>query len=125
MVTPVHPGPAAAAIPASMVQGKLIDQARAEVPNEGLRAGIVRIDPRRAADTPRFEPTRNARPLRIATRSTPTTCTGSRSRPTTPMRSSGGIVHSHTHTPAVLSPTDIGLTFYPDALYILVSLSGR
>ena len=34
-----------------------------------------------------------------------------------------GIIHSHTHTPAVPSPTDIGLAFYPDALYILVSLS--
>ena len=35
-----------------------------------------------------------------------------------------GIVHSHTHTQAVPSPTDIGLALYPDALYLLVSLSG-
>jgi proteasome lid subunit RPN8/RPN11 len=34
-----------------------------------------------------------------------------------------GIVHSHTHTPAVPSPTDIGLASYPEALYVLVSLS--
>ena len=34
-----------------------------------------------------------------------------------------GIVHSHTHTPAVPSPTDVGLAFYPDALYLLVSLA--
>ena len=34
-----------------------------------------------------------------------------------------GIVHSHTHTQAVPSPTDIGLALYPDALYLLVSLS--
>ncbi len=34
-----------------------------------------------------------------------------------------GIVHSHTHTPARPSPTDIGLAFYPDALYVLVSLA--
>jgi proteasome lid subunit RPN8/RPN11 len=34
-----------------------------------------------------------------------------------------GIVHSHTHSPAAPSPTDIGLAFYPDALYLLVSLS--
>ena len=33
------------------------------------------------------------------------------------------IVHSHTHTPARPSPTDIGLAFYPDALYVLVSLA--
>jgi proteasome lid subunit RPN8/RPN11 len=34
-----------------------------------------------------------------------------------------GIVHSHTHTPARPSPTDIGLAFYPDALYLLISLA--
>jgi proteasome lid subunit RPN8/RPN11 len=34
-----------------------------------------------------------------------------------------GIVHSHTHTPAAPSPTDIGLAFYPDSLYVLVSLA--
>jgi [CysO sulfur-carrier protein]-S-L-cysteine hydrolase len=34
-----------------------------------------------------------------------------------------GIVHSHTHTPGVPSPTDIGLAFYPDSLYLLVSLA--
>ncbi|OGO54083.1 MAG: hypothetical protein A2V85_12210 [Chloroflexi bacterium RBG_16_72_14] len=33
------------------------------------------------------------------------------------------IVHSHVRSPAVPSPTDIGLAFYPDALYILVSLA--
>jgi proteasome lid subunit RPN8/RPN11 len=33
------------------------------------------------------------------------------------------IVHSHTHSPAVPSPTDIGLAFYPDVLYLLVSLA--
>lgn len=34
-----------------------------------------------------------------------------------------GIVHSHTHSPAVPSPTDVGLAFYPDSLYLLVSLA--
>ncbi|MEO7664429.1 MAG: M67 family metallopeptidase [Candidatus Limnocylindrales bacterium] len=33
-----------------------------------------------------------------------------------------GIVHSHTHSPAVPSPTDLRLAFYPEALYVLVSL---
>ena len=32
------------------------------------------------------------------------------------------IVHSHTHTPAIPSPTDLRQAFYPDALYVLVSL---
>lgn len=35
-----------------------------------------------------------------------------------------GIVHSHVGSPAVPSPTDIGLAFYPDALHLLVSLAG-
>ena len=34
-----------------------------------------------------------------------------------------GIAHSHVRTPAVPSPTDVGLAFYPDALYLLVSLA--
>jgi proteasome lid subunit RPN8/RPN11 len=34
-----------------------------------------------------------------------------------------GIAHSHTHTPAVPSPTDLSLAFYPDSLYVLVSLA--
>ena len=33
------------------------------------------------------------------------------------------IVHSHVRSPARPSPTDVGLAFYPDALYVLVSLS--
>jgi proteasome lid subunit RPN8/RPN11 len=33
------------------------------------------------------------------------------------------IVHSHTHTEARPSATDVRLAFYPDALYILVSLA--
>jgi proteasome lid subunit RPN8/RPN11 len=33
------------------------------------------------------------------------------------------IAHSHVRSPAVPSPTDLGLALYPDALYLLVSLS--
>jgi proteasome lid subunit RPN8/RPN11 len=33
-----------------------------------------------------------------------------------------GIFHSHTHTPAELSPTDRSLAFYPGALYLVASL---
>ena len=32
------------------------------------------------------------------------------------------IYHSHTHTPAYPSPTDIALAFYPESLYVIVSL---
>jgi proteasome lid subunit RPN8/RPN11 len=33
------------------------------------------------------------------------------------------VAHSHVRSPAVPSPTDLGLALYPDALYILVSLA--
>ncbi|MBX5491121.1 MAG: M67 family metallopeptidase [Chloroflexi bacterium] len=34
-----------------------------------------------------------------------------------------GIFHSHTHTPAYPSPTDVSLAYYPHALYIIISLA--
>ena len=34
----------------------------------------------------------------------------------------GAIYHSHTRSPAYPSQTDINLAFYPDALYLIVSL---
>jgi len=121
-VTAAHPGPAQTAIPAALVQA-LIDHARAGYPNEAC--GLV-IGDRPAADGGRplrFEPTRNAAAspyryeidpqelyrLTIATDDADETF--------------WAIVHSHTHTPAVPSPTDIGLALYPDALYVLVSLA--
>jgi proteasome lid subunit RPN8/RPN11 len=121
VVSPVHPGPVAAAIPATMIQA-LIDHARAGAPNEAC--GLIVGDGPAAAGgrALRFEPTRNAAGspyryeihpddlyrLTVATDDADETF--------------WGIVHSHTHTPAVPSPTDLGLAFYPDALYILVSL---
>ena len=36
-----------------------------------------------------------------------------------------GIYHSHTHSPAFPSPTDVDRALYPDASYILVSLQDR
>jgi proteasome lid subunit RPN8/RPN11 len=34
----------------------------------------------------------------------------------------GGIYHSHTRSPAYPSQTDLNLAFYPDALYLIVSV---
>ena len=116
-----HPGPPSIALPTE-IRRQIVANARAEYPNE-MCALIVGDAP--AADggrALRFEPTRNkaASPYRyeidpddllrltIATDDADETF--------------WGIVHSHTHTPAVPSPTDIGLAFYPDALYLLVSL---
>lgn len=35
----------------------------------------------------------------------------------------GAVYHSHTHTRAYPSQTDVGLAFYPDSLYVIVSLA--
>ena len=121
-MTVAHPGPARAEISAPLVQA-LIDHARAEYPNEAcglLIGGELAAAGGRAL---RFEPTRNraASPYRYEIdpddlyRLTVATDDAD--------EVFWGIVHSHTHTPAVPSPTDIGLAFYPDALYVLVSLS--
>ena len=117
-----HPGPASAALPAT-IRAEIIERARAEYPNE--MCGLI-VGDRPAAEgglALRFEPARNkaASPYRyeidpddllrltIATDDADETF--------------WAIVHSHTHTPAVPSPTDIGLAFYPDSLYVLVSLA--
>ena len=34
------------------------------------------------------------------------------------------IYHSHTHSPAYPSQTDIGLAYYPDAAYLIISFAG-
>ena len=121
MVTVRHPGPARAEISAPLVQA-LIDHARAEYPNESC--GLLIGDGAAAAggSALRFEPARNraASPYRYEIdpddlyRLTVATDDAD--------EAFWGIVHSHTHTPAVPSPTDLGLAFYPDALYVLVSL---
>jgi proteasome lid subunit RPN8/RPN11 len=117
-----HPGPASASIGALMVQA-LVDQARAEYPNEAC--GLI-VGDRPAADggvALRYEPARNkaASPYRYEI--DPEDLYRIVVAADDADEVVWGIVHSHTHTPAVPSPTDIGLAFYPDALYLLVSLS--
>jgi proteasome lid subunit RPN8/RPN11 len=36
-----------------------------------------------------------------------------------------GIVHTHTHSEAYPSETDVNLAFYPDAAYLIMSLTDR
>jgi proteasome lid subunit RPN8/RPN11 len=120
--TASHPGPTSVELPADMVQA-MIDHARAEYPNE--MCGLI-VGDRPAAGggrALRWEPTRNraASPMRydihpddllrltIATEQAD--------------EEFWAIVHSHTHSPARPSSTDIGLAFYPEAIYLLVSLA--
>jgi len=101
----------------------MVLHARAEDPNEAC--GLI-IGDRAAADggVPlRFEPPRNkaASPFRYEI------------HPDDLLRLTiatddaddafWAIVHSHVRSPAYPSPTDLAQAFYPDALYVLVSLS--
>jgi [CysO sulfur-carrier protein]-S-L-cysteine hydrolase len=121
VVTERHPGPATASLPAEILQA-MIDDARAGYPNESC--GLILGDAVAAAGgrALRFESTRNvaASPYRYEIHPDDlyrlTIATDDADEVF------WGIVHSHTHTPAVPSPTDVGLAFYPDALYVLVSL---
>ena len=119
---PAQPGPASVKLSAEMVQA-LIDHARAEYPNE--MCGVI-VGDRVAADGGRplrWEPTRNraASPLRYEIHPDDLV------RLTIETENAGhefwAIAHSHTHSPAWPSPTDVGLAFYPDAIYLLVSLA--
>jgi Predicted metal-dependent protease of the PAD1/JAB1 superfamily len=121
-VVTADPGPAAAGLPET-IRVAIVAQARAEYPNEAC--GLI-IGDRAAADGGRalgYAPTRNkaASPYRYEIDSADLL------RLTIETDDADevfwGIVHSHTHTPAVPSPTDVGLAFYPDALYLIVSLS--
>ena len=117
-----HPGPASAVLPAA-IREAIVAHAREGYPDEAC--GLI-VGDAPAADggaALRFEATRNkaASPYRYEIdpddlyRLTVATDDAD--------EVFWGIVHSHTHTPAVPSPTDVGLAFYPDALYLLISLA--
>jgi proteasome lid subunit RPN8/RPN11 len=104
------------------VRAAIVAHARAALPNEAC--GLV-IGDRPASDggvVLRWAPTRNkaASPYRYEIQPEDLL------RLTIETDDAGevfwAIVHSHVASPARPSPTDIGLAFYPDALYLLVSL---
>jgi proteasome lid subunit RPN8/RPN11 len=101
----------------------MIDHARREVPNEAC--GLI-IGSAPAADggvALRFEPTRNAAasPYRYEIESSDLLRLTMASDDADEVF--WAIVHSHVRSPARPSPTDVGLAFYPKALYIVISLA--
>lgn len=120
--THTHPGPASVALPGA-IRDAIVSRARAEAPNEAC--GIV-LGTASAADGGgplRFVPTRNAAasPYRYEIHSDD--LFGLWRAAEEANEAFWAIVHSHVASPAVPSPTDLGLAFWPDALYILVSLA--
>jgi proteasome lid subunit RPN8/RPN11 len=117
-----HPGPAAVHLDADLVEA-LVDHARAEDPNEAC--GLI-IGDRPAADggvALRFEPTRNRASSPYRYEIDPDDLLRLTIATDDANEVFWAIVHSHVRSPAYPSATDVGLAFYPDALYILVSLA--
>jgi proteasome lid subunit RPN8/RPN11 len=106
-------------IPREMAR-ELLDHAMAELPNEacGLLAGSL-SDGR--ASTYHRARNADASPLRYSVHPDDLV------RITFAIDDAGqdlvAIFHSHTHTPAVPSPTDRRAAMYPDAFYLLASLT--
>jgi [CysO sulfur-carrier protein]-S-L-cysteine hydrolase len=117
-----HPDPMVIVLPRS-IRDALIAHARAGYPNEACGLIIGTRPAGEGGEALRFEATTNkaASPYRYEIDP------GDLYRISVAADDADeviwGIVHSHTHTPAVPSPTDLGLAFYPDSLYLLVSLS--
>jgi [CysO sulfur-carrier protein]-S-L-cysteine hydrolase len=102
------------------VAALLLSHAQAELPNEacGLLSGTAQDG---MATT--YHPARNAEasPLRYSVHPDDLV------RITFAIEDAGNdlvaIFHSHTHSPAVPSPTDLRAAMYPDAVYLLASLA--
>ena len=109
-------------LPAS-IRDALIEHARAEYPNEACGLIVGSATAGEGGRALRFERTRNAAASPFRYEIAPEDLLRLSIAIDDADQAIWGIVHSHTHTPARPSPTDVGLAFYPDALYLLVSLA--
>jgi proteasome lid subunit RPN8/RPN11 len=117
----VHPGPASVELPAA-IRAAIVAHARAGLPNEAC--GLV-IGDRPAAEGGiplRWEPLRNRAGSPYRYEIEPDDLLRLTLETEARDEVFWAIVHSHVASPARPSPTDIGLAFYPEALYVLVSL---
>ena len=121
MVT--HPGPATVRLSPEIRAG-ILEHAHGDYPNEACGVIVGSAYAAEGGQALRFIPTRNeaASPFRYLIDSADLL------RVTMAAEAAGeeiwAIVHSHTHSPAVPSPTDVRqAAWWPDALYLLVSLS--
>jgi len=121
-VTDAHPGPAHVVLPRDIADA-IEAQARSEYPLEAC--GLVPGTGYAAAggEALRYEPCRNAAASPVRYTVHPEDLYRISVEADDADQVIWGIVHSHVRSPAVPSLTDIGLALYPDALYLLVSLS--
>ena len=115
-----HPGEAAEGLRLSEEQAQaILEHVRAEYPNEacGLLGG-------KGGRVERVFPLPNAKPSPFAYEADPVAVL----RAILEMEGQGwepvplAIYHSHPHSAAFPSPTDVRLAYYPEAIYLIVSL---
>jgi proteasome lid subunit RPN8/RPN11 len=121
VVIDAHPGPSSVRLPDAIRQA-MIEQAWAAVPDEACGLIIGSGDAAAGGLALRFEPTANKAASPFLYEIDPLDLLRISVAADDADEAIWAIVHSHTHTPAVPSPTDIRQAFYPDALYVLVSL---
>ncbi len=117
VVTRVSPSASPGIVLTSEQVGTIVAQARAELPHEccGLLAGAARRVGRvfRGTNVDHSPYTYYMEPKEVL-------------KATMQIEAAGqellAIYHSHTHTPAYPSPTDIAKAHYPDALYLIISM---
>lgn len=116
-----HPGPASVALPAS-IRDAMVAEARRGLPNE--TCGIVLGD-RTVAEggrAVRWVPLRNAAGSPFRYEIDPDDLLALTIETERADEAFWAIAHSHVASPARPSPTDVRQSFYPEALYIVVSL---
>jgi [CysO sulfur-carrier protein]-S-L-cysteine hydrolase len=119
---PAHPGPPVVRLPRAIADA-IIAQARAEYPNEACGIVTGTASAAEGGEPLAYEACRNraASPHRYEIHP------DDLYRVLVASDDVDGvfwaIVHSHVRTEARPSGTDIGLAFYPDALYVLISLA--
>ena len=117
-----HPGPTSASLPVA-IRDAIVAHARAAVPDEAC--GII-VGDRPAADggvATRWVALRNALASPVRYSIDPDDLLALTIETDDADEVFWAIVHSHVASPARPSPTDLRESHYPDALYILVSLS--
>jgi proteasome lid subunit RPN8/RPN11 len=117
-----HPGPAEVVVPTA-IREAIVAQARAEYPNEACGVIVGDDDAAAGGRALHYVPTRNEAASPFRYRVHPDDLLRLTIEIDDADQAFWGIVHSHVRSPAVPSPTDIGAATYPEALYLLVSLS--
>jgi [CysO sulfur-carrier protein]-S-L-cysteine hydrolase len=116
-----HPGPASVDVPAAML-ARIVAAAREALPNEACGLVIGDRPAGEGGSALRWVPLRNAAASPFRYEIDPDDLLRVTIDTERADEAIWAIVHSHVASPARPSPTDVRQSFYPEAIYLLVSL---